>query len=81
MSAKSASVLSQVPKIPPLLYGTAWKGEATSALVLEALAAGFRGVDVAGQRKHYREDLVGAAILQADADLGISRDKIWVQTK
>lgn len=68
-------------RIPPLLYGTAWKGDTTTALVMQAFAAGFRGIDTAGQRKHYREDLVGAAIAKADSELDLPREKLWIQTK
>ena len=35
------------------LYGTAWKEDATERLVGAALAAGFRAIDTANQRKHY----------------------------
>lgn len=69
------------PCIPPILYGTAWKGEATSQLVVLALRCGFRGLDVAGQRKHYREDLVGEGIQIAKRDLGIKRKDLWLQSK
>lgn len=72
---------SQVGEIPLLLYGTAWKGEATTSLTLQAFAAGFRGVDVAGQRKHYREDLVGEAVHAAKEELGIERSHLWLQSK
>ncbi|KAJ8071667.1 hypothetical protein OCU04_001986 [Sclerotinia nivalis] len=44
---------------PAMLYSTAWKKKQTSTLVAEALEAGFRGIDVAAQPRHYREDLVG----------------------
>lgn len=81
-SAAAAAVsASQVKRIPSLLYGTAWKGEVTTSFVLQAFANGFRGVDVAGQKKHYREDLVGEAIAIAEKDLGIRRDEIWIQSK
>lgn len=75
------SDMSTLTRMPPLLYGTAWKAEATTALVLQALASGFRGLDVAGQPKHYREDLVGEAVLHAARDLGIPREALWIQTK
>jgi diketogulonate reductase-like aldo/keto reductase len=77
----SAHSLSKLSKIPPLLYGTAWKGEATTSLVLQAFASGFRGIDTAAQRKHYREDLVGVAVEQAESELGIARELLWLQTK
>ena len=31
--------------MPPIIYGTAWKKEQTEALVLQALRAGFRGIE------------------------------------
>lgn len=62
---------------PRFLYGTAWKEDATRALVHQALNAGFRGIDTANQRKHYFEAAVGQGI----ADSGLSRDELWLQTK
>lgn len=50
------------PDMPWLIYGTAWKEGRTYELVSRALRHGFQGVDVANQRKHYREDLVGQAV-------------------
>eukprot|EP00931_Biecheleriopsis_adriatica_P091097 TRINITY_DN64998_c0_g1_i1.p1 TRINITY_DN64998_c0_g1~~TRINITY_DN64998_c0_g1_i1.p1 ORF type:complete len:329 (+),score=33.99 TRINITY_DN64998_c0_g1_i1:98-988(+) len=66
--------------MPLLIYGTAWKKERTAALVEEALLRGFRGIDTACQPRHYREDLVGAA-LRAVAARGIPRESIFLQTK
>lgn len=66
---------------PPLLYGTAWKEEATEGLVTLALAAGFRGIDTANQRKHYYEAGVGAALQAALARGDVQRAELWVQTK
>lgn len=63
--------------IPPLLYGTAWKEARTEELVRDALAAGFRGIDTANQRKHYHEAGVGAALRAC----GVPRDELFVQTK
>jgi diketogulonate reductase-like aldo/keto reductase len=77
----AAYAVSKLGKIPSLLYGTAWKGEATAGLVITAVAAGFKGIDTAAQRKHYREDLVGVGIEQAEKELGISREMLWLQTK
>lgn len=59
------------------IYGTAWKEERTEALAGAALAAGFRAIDTANQRKHYDEAAVGRAI----AASGIARDALFVQTK
>jgi diketogulonate reductase-like aldo/keto reductase len=67
-------------RIPDLVYGTAWKEDATESLVLGALTSGFRGLDTANQRKHYHEAGVGRAIARA-ADAGIRRDQLFVQTK
>ena len=65
---------------PPFLYGTAWKEERTESLVDLALAAGFRGIDTANQRKHYHEAGVGAALRTAFAR-GVARDSLFIQTK
>lgn len=66
---------------PLILYGTAWKGEKTRALVHTAFKQGFRGVDTAAQRKHYREDLVGLGVQAACEELGLRRQQVWLQTK
>ena len=42
-------------EMPRLIYGTAWKKEATAPLVVSAVLAGFRGIDTACQPKHYYE--------------------------
>ena len=41
-------------QMPRLIYGTAWKKEATTKLVVQAILNGFRGIDTACQPKHYR---------------------------
>lgn len=64
----------------PFLYGTAWKKEATAELVVEAVRAGFRGIDTACQPKHYREDLVGVALAQLARER-VCREELWLQTK
>ena len=61
--------------IPRFIYGTAWKEEATETCVREALAAGFRAIDTANQRKHYYEAGVGAAIRD------LPREELFLQTK
>lgn len=66
--------------IPSIVYGTAWKKERTSALVAEALRAGFRGVDTACQPKHYDEAGAGRG-LKAALDAGVPRDTLYIQTK
>lgn len=79
-AAPTARVLDGVA-IPPLVYGTAWKEERTEPLVLEALRAGFRGVDTANQRKHYHEEGVGLALGRAFDDGIAAREDLFIQTK
>jgi diketogulonate reductase-like aldo/keto reductase len=67
----------QGSQVPSMMYGTAWKEERTEALVAEALAAGFRAIDTANQRKHYFEAGVGAALRAC----GIPRAELFLQTK
>ena len=68
-------------QVPTFFYGTAWKEETTERCVREALAAGFRGIDTANQRKHYYEAGVGAALRSAyDAD-ALTRADLFLQTK
>jgi diketogulonate reductase-like aldo/keto reductase len=66
--------------IPSLMYGTAWKKEATAELVELAVVSGFRAIDTANQLIHYQEALVGEA-LQALEKKGIARDSLFLQTK
>ena len=66
--------------IPPFMYGTAWKKEATTRLVLMAVEAGFRAIDTANQLIHYDEARVGEALLTV-AENGITRDQLFLQTK
>ena len=66
--------------MPPLLYGTAWKKERTSALVELALRLGFRGIDTACQPKHYDEAGVGAGIASC-LGRGLTRESLYLQTK
>ncbi len=66
--------------IPSFMYGTAWKEGATAQLVQLAVASGFRGIDTANQLIHYREDLVGEALLALDKQ-GIKRNSLFLQTK
>lgn len=64
-----------------LLYGTAWKEEDTARCVKDALAAGFRAIDTANQRKHYFEEGVGDAIQAAFENGTVTRDDLFLQTK
>jgi diketogulonate reductase-like aldo/keto reductase len=66
--------------MPVMLYGTAWKRERTAEYVLSAIEAGLRGVDTAGQPKHYDEAGVGAALAEAFRR-GLRREELFVQTK
>lgn len=67
--------------MPRLVYGTAWKEDRTEGLVRQALAAGFRGIDTANQRKHYHEAGVGAAVKAALAEGDLRREDLFLQTK
>lgn len=71
------SDLSQLP----FLYGTAWKEQQTTELVVQAIRAGFRGIDTACQPKHYQEDLVGKALQRLAVEDNLPREKLWLQTK
>lgn len=67
-------------RMPKIIYGTAWKQEQTSELVIKAVKHGFRGIDTACQPKHYFEPGVGEALAELKKE-GISRDQLFVQTK
>lgn len=67
--------------VPAFLYGTAWKEDDTQRCVEEAIAAGFRGVDTANQRKHYYEKGVGEALKTVFAKGELQRSDIFLQTK
>ncbi len=75
----SLKAYNNVP-VPSWMYGTAWKKEATTQLVQQAVAAGFRAIDTANQLIHYQEALVGEALL-ALAKQGVKRDSLFLQTK
>lgn len=66
--------------VPSFMYGTAWKKEATTGLVLQAVEAGFTAIDTANQLVHYDEARLGEALLQL-AKQGITRNKLFLQTK
>lgn len=67
--------------VPRLLYGTAWKEEATERLVTLALEQGFRGFDTANQRKHYYEAGTGTALAKAIKAGRVRREDLFIQTK
>lgn len=69
------------PSMPYIIYGTAWKQEATAQMVELALETGFRGIDTACQPKHYHEAGVGDGIAAA-IDRGLlTRDQLYLQSK
>ncbi len=68
-------------QVPRLLYGTAWKVDATQRLTELALGQGFRGIDTANQRKHYHEAAVGRAITASIESEQVSRAGLFLQTK
>ncbi|KAL2402354.1 hypothetical protein ABEF95_010098 [Exophiala dermatitidis] len=73
--------LSTRQVLPAFIYGTAWKKEATTELVYQAISNGFTAIDTAAQPKHYREDLVGAGVSRAIKDGTIRRSDLYLQTK
>lgn len=64
-------------RVPTFLYGTAWKEDRTADLTRQAIAAGFRAIDTANQRRHYHEAGVGEALSEAV----VPRDELFLQTK
>src|SRR6202035_2661421 len=78
-AAKTSHVRSVA--VPLIMYGTAWKEDRTQALVLEAIATGFRAFDTANQRKHYVEEEVGSAVRAAIASGTVTREDLFLQTK
>lgn len=75
------SMLIDGVRVPPFLYGTAWKEGETQRLVELALEQGFRGIDTANQRRHYHEAAVGKGIAVAIAKGLVTRDDLFLQTK
>ncbi|KTD08484.1 aldo/keto reductase family protein [Legionella jamestowniensis] len=67
--------------IPAMLYGTAWKEQATAELTCQALQVGFEGIDTANQRKHYFEEGVGQGIQMYLKKSDKSRSDLFLQTK
>ncbi|KAJ6789590.1 hypothetical protein PWT90_09484 [Aphanocladium album] len=68
-------------RMPKLVYGTAWKKDATANLVYTALKTGFRGIDTAAQPKHYNEPGVAAGFKRAVSEGLVKREDIFIQTK
>ncbi|EIN12061.1 Aldo/keto reductase [Punctularia strigosozonata HHB-11173 SS5] len=65
--------------LPKIIYGTAWKKERTTALVIAAVLNGFRAIDTGTQLSS--EALVGEALDLLAKQHGIVRDSLWLQTK
>jgi diketogulonate reductase-like aldo/keto reductase len=76
-------VLKQIQgvSVPAFMYGTAWKEGKTEELTRLALAAGFRAVDTANQRRHYVEAGVGSAVAAAISAGELRREDVFLQTK
>jgi diketogulonate reductase-like aldo/keto reductase len=66
---------------PRILYGTAWKEDATERLTELALREGFRGIDTANQRRHYDESAIGRAIAATIQSGLAAREELFLQTK
>lgn len=80
MNKQEYYTTNQNVKMPKLIYGTAWKKERTTDLVVQAVKAGFKGIDTACQPKHYNEPLVGEALKKLMQN-GIKREDLFIQTK
>lgn len=80
MGNREGSPSSAKVNMPWIIYGTAWKKDRTADLVEQAVLAGFRGIDTAGQPKHYDEAGVGEALQRLKAR-GIERESVYLQTK
>jgi diketogulonate reductase-like aldo/keto reductase len=68
-------------RVPRIIYGTAWKKDATEKLVRLALQIGFRGIDTACQPKHYHEAGVGAGVAASMKKDRLTRADLYLQTK
>lgn len=66
-------------RMPKLVYGTAWKKDATANLVYTALKTGFRGIDTAAQPKHYNEQGVAEGLRKAVSEGFVKRADIFVR--
>src|ERR1700744_339805 len=67
--------------MPHIIYGTAWKKDATERLVATAIRQGFRAIDTACQPKHYNERGVGAGIAAALTNTNCKRADLFLQSK
>jgi diketogulonate reductase-like aldo/keto reductase len=67
-------------RVPKIIYGTAWKKDRTAALVEQAITLGFRGIDTAGQPRHYDEAGVGTGSARCLSG-ELTRADIYLQSK
>lgn len=74
----ASNLLRTLGSNAPFVYGTAWKKEATTGHVQDALRAGFKAVDTACQPRHYREELVGQGLRSVYQSGEVKRGDIWV---
>jgi diketogulonate reductase-like aldo/keto reductase len=81
MTSISRTRTVQGVPVPSFFYGTAWKEDRTGELTTMALAAGFRAIDTANQRRHYVEAAVGEAVAAAIAEGRLARADLFLQTK
>jgi len=68
-------------KRPFLWYGTAWKEDKTAGYVEQAIEAGFRFIDTAGQPVHYNEAGVGVGWTRAATKFNLDRSDIFLQSE
>jgi diketogulonate reductase-like aldo/keto reductase len=81
MADGERSLIIDGTAVPRLLYGTAWKEDATGRLTTLAVEQGFRGIDTANQRRHYDEAAVGRAVADTIASGRLPRGELFLQTK
>lgn len=75
------SIARELMKVKSALNSASCTGDDTRKYVIEAIRAGFRGIDTACQPKHYSEELVGIGIHEGAALAGITRENLFIQTK
>ena len=64
-------------ELPLQLYGTAWKEDNTTDLLVTTLQKRFQGFDAANYPTTYNEAGCGVGLSQAVKD-GLARTNIWV---
>lgn len=80
MTTTRESKYTSSSKIPRLIYGTAFKDEAqTKLLVKQALTLGYRGIDTANVRNNYKEAEAGDAIRELIRDGVVRREDLYVR--